>query len=114
MRTAIALIGLGFIVSRFGLFLDEFRILLDSQVESTGGQMTGSSLDDLFSSILGLSTVILGIALILYALRMYRTGQLEIQKKVFVPKSKLVYTAGIAFVALGVVIVVYLLMVSLN
>lgn len=113
-RTAIALIGLGFIVSRFELFLDEFRILVDRQVENTGGQMTGNFLDDSFSSILGLSTVVLGIALILSALRMYRDGQLEIQKKMFVPKSKLVHTTGIAFIALGIAIAAYLLMVSLN
>lgn len=114
MRTAIALIGLGFIISRFGLFLDEFRILVDRQVENAGSQLTGNFLDDSFSSILGLSTVVLGIALILYALRMYRDGQLEIQKKMFVPKSKLVHTTGIAFIALGIAIAAYLLMVSLN
>src|SRR5215831_8405921 len=64
LRTSLALIGLGFVVSRFGLFLRELGIRTQESIIARPSIHSHSSL-------LGISMVFLGAALIIYALKNY-------------------------------------------
>lgn len=108
LRTSIALVGLGFIIARFGLFLREFNLLAGIEVGAAGQIAESSS-----SSFLGLSMVALGVALIIYALKNYLDTNKDIENGRYVPKSKIIYAAGIALAIFGAVMVVYLLTVSI-
>jgi putative membrane protein len=109
LRTSIALVGLGFIIARFGLFLREFNLLMD---------IDGSSISQLpeysFSPFLGLSMVGLGVAFILYALKNYVETNRDIENGLYVPKNKIIYASGIVLAIFGVVMVIYLLVVSVT
>jgi len=109
LRTSIALIGLGFIIARFGLFLREFNLLLGA--ESTDPAVT-SIAENSFSSFLGLSMVALGVGLIILALKNYRDGNKDIGRGVYVPKNGVIYTAGLVLVIFGIVMIAYLVAVS--
>jgi putative membrane protein len=109
LRTSIALVGLGFIIARFGFFLREFQLL--AQVE--GAAEFSRTAETSFSSVLGVSMVALGVALIIYSLKSYMDGNKEIQSGTFVPKKGIVYSAAILLAVFGGIIVIYLLIVSL-
>lgn len=106
LRTSIALVGLGFIIARFGLFLREFQLLIGRAEIGTG------IADSSFSSLLGVSMVGLGVALIIYALKSYRDGNRQIASGIFIPKKGITYTAAILLAVFGGIVVVYLLAVS--
>lgn len=65
VRTCIALMGLGFVVARFSLFLREFSIITKNQTIPSNLPSQSSS------TILGMSMIGLGILLIIYALINY-------------------------------------------
>jgi inner membrane protein YidH len=67
LRTSIALIGLGFIVARFGLFLREFGLVVKNNNINNNAAVALSLFGHYQSSLIGISIIILGIALILLA-----------------------------------------------
>jgi putative membrane protein len=102
-RTCIALIGLGFIVSRFSLFLKQFGVITKTlTVDTLANNMNPSYL-------LGIGIIILGIALLICALKNYLDIDKSIQKGTkYVPRHSLIYTSTIILIVFGVIIVVYL------
>jgi putative membrane protein len=102
LRTSIALIGLGFIVARFGLFLREFGLVFTSAISPFGNYQ---------SSLIGISIIILGIALILLALRNYLTTRSYIEKGFYIPNDFNIFAASISLVVLGILTFIYLFVV---
>ena len=116
LRTSIALIGLGFIVARFGLFLREFGLVVKNANDGSGNNSSATSTAvSLFghyqSSLIGISIIILGIVLIVLALRNYVTTRSSINKGLYIPSSFNVFAASISLVFLGILIIVYLFVV---
>jgi putative membrane protein len=113
LRTSIALIGLGFIVARFGLFLREFGLVVKNANE--GGNNSVASAVSPFghyqSSLIGISIIILGIAFVVLALRSYVTARCSIDKGFYIPSNFNVFAASISLVFLGILIIVYLFVV---
>lgn len=106
LRTCIALMGLGFVVARFSLFLREFGII-------TKNQTIPSNLPDPSSStMLGMSMISLGILLIIYALMNYLKAKKAIEAGIYVPKPSIMYLSTISIVIFGVITIVYLVMIS--
>jgi putative membrane protein len=101
LRTSVALIGLGFVVSRFGLFLRELGIAVK------GNLIADASIHSP-SSLLGISMVVLGAVLIVYALRNYLETDKAIQKGTYMPKHSVMYSAAISSVIFSIIIIVYL------
>jgi putative membrane protein len=106
LRTSIALIGLGFIVARFGLFLREFGLVIKNANNSTV-----SSFGHYQSSLIGIGIIILGIALILLALRSYLTTRSYIDKGFYIPSNFNIFAASISLVFLGILTTIYLFLV---
>src|SRR5919199_2502353 len=105
LRTSIALIGLGFIVARFGLFLREFGLVVKNANDGIDNNSAASAVS-LFghyqSSLIGISIIILGIALIVLALRNYVTTRSSIDKGLYIPNNFNVFAASISLVFLGI------------
>jgi putative membrane protein len=104
LRTSIALIGLGFIVSRFGLFLREFGLV----VKNANNNAAVIPFGNYQSSLIGISIIILGIALILLALRNYLTTRSYIEKGFYLPNNFNIFAASISLVVLGILTIIYL------
>ncbi len=105
LRTCIAIIGLGFVVARFGLFLREFGITVK------GGTLTDIS-SHYASSFLGVALVLIGIAFAIYALRNYLHTNHAIETGTYMPKNSIIYSSVVGLVIFGVVIVAYLIFLS--
>lgn len=100
LRTAIALIGLGFVVARFGLFLREFG---PSASNSANQSSSG------ISALVGVGVVLIGVLLV--ALSMYRflDARKQIDRGRFVVRVSVEVTAGVATLAAGLALASYLI-----
>ena len=98
--------GLGFVVARFSLFLREFSIITKNQTLPTNLPTQSSS------TILGMSMIGLGVLLIIYALINYLRTQKDIEIGRYLPRHSIMYIASIGLVIFGVIVLVYLILVS--
>ncbi|WP_458746415.1 YidH family protein [Candidatus Nitrosocosmicus sp. T] len=113
VRTSIALIGLGFIISKFSFFLTEFRIIIQRY---SGGSPelnpyeTQSSIDQI-SNWIGIGTVSLAIVLILFALKNYLSTHKSIKTQTYSPNQRTIYFTTAIIVFLSIFVFVYLVLV---
>jgi len=101
VRTSLALIGLGFVVSRFGLFLRELGIRTKESI------IAQSSVHS-HSSLLGISMVVLGAALIIYALKNYLETNKAIRRGTYTPKDSPIHALTIGVVIFSIILAYYL------
>jgi putative membrane protein len=107
IRTSIALIGLGFVISKFDLFLNRFG---DTLSNNNNISATISSLANIdYNSLLGLAIIVLGVVLAITALKNYLYSYKSIEMGSYIPKSSVIYAAAISLVILSVLIIIYLL-----
>ena len=100
IRTGLALMGFGFVVARFGLFLRELAVAQRVDAPATHG----------VSVWLGILLVILGVGLNLAALLRYRHYLDQLARGILpTPKSRLETVLAITLVVIGLAAVVYLL-----
>lgn len=116
VRTCIALIGLGFIISKFSFFLIEFRMIFQNYVIDSSTKLSNnnlqSSIDDPLSSLIGIGIVILSVVLILFALKNYRDAFKAINARDYKPKNTTIYITTAIIITLTLIMVVYLLYIS--
>jgi len=118
VRTCIALIGLGFIISKFSFFLVEFRMIFQNYVIDSSTKLSNnnnnlqSSIDDPLSSFIGIGIIILSFILILFALKNYRDAFKAINARDYKPKNTTVYITTAIIITLTLIMVVYLLYIS--
>ena len=117
VRTCIALIGLGFIISKFSFFLIEFRTIfqnyvIDSSTKLSNNNNIQSSIDDPLSSFIGIGIIILSFILILFALKNYHDTYKAINARAYKPKNITVYITTAIIISLTLVMTVYLLYIS--
>lgn len=99
VRTGLALMGFGFVVARFGLFLREWAAAQHATVSSGNG----------LSLWLGLSLVVLGIVLNVASLVRYRRYLKRLAEGVIPePRPSLETLVAVALTAIGVATVVAL------
>jgi putative membrane protein len=112
LRTCVALIGLGFVVSRFGLFLTTIFVGENPSVASTvTNPAVAYESSAHFSSLIGTSMVVLGIVFTVFALRNYLYTYRSIQHGSYSPKHFDIYLLSISLVILGAIIVAYLIVI---
>ena len=116
VRTCIALIGLGFIISKFSFFLIEFRMIFQNYVIDSSTKLSNnnlqSSIDDPLSSLIGIGIIILSFVLILFALKNYRDAFKAINARDYKPKNTTIYITTAIIITLTLIMVVYLLYIS--
>jgi putative membrane protein len=106
VRTSIALIGLGFAIERFSLFLQQFRLIADPD---TAGNAAASATAHEYSALVGIGMIVVGIGLIIYALKNYLDSNKTIASRRYMPKNTIVYTASATIMGLGIIMIIFLI-----
>jgi inner membrane protein YidH len=104
VRTSIALIGLGFAIERFSIFLQQFRLIADPDA---AGNVASSTVDE-YSALVGIGMIVVGTGLVVYALKNYLESNKTIASGKYVPKNAIVYTASAAIIGLGIIMIIFL------
>ena len=104
VRTSIALIGLGFAIERFSIFLQQFRLIADPDAAAN----VASSTVDEYSALVGIGMIVVGTGLVVYALKNYLESNKTIASGKYVPKNAIVYTASAAIIGLGIIMIIFL------
>ena len=106
VRTSIALIGLGFAIERFSIFLQQFRLIADPD---TAGNAAASATAHQYSALVGIGMIVIGTGLIIYALKNYLDSNKTIASGRYMPKNTIVYTASATIMGLGIVMIIFLI-----
>jgi putative membrane protein len=105
VRTSIALIGLGFAIERFSIFLQQFRLIADPD---TTGNATSATTHE-YSALIGIGMIVVGTGLIIYALKNYLDSNKTIASGRYMPKNTIVYTASAIIIGLGIIMIIFLI-----
>jgi putative membrane protein len=105
VRTSIALIGLGFAIERFSLFLQQFRLIANPN--TTGNAASATAHD--YSALVGIGMIIVGTGLIVYALKNYLESNKTIASGKYIPKNAIIYTASATIIGLGIIMIIFLI-----
>ena len=105
VRTSIALIGLGFAIERFSIFLQQFRLIADPN--ATGNAASATTTHE-YSALIGIGMIVIGTGLIVYALKNYLDNNKTIASGKYTPKNAIVYTSSAAIIGLGIIMIVFL------
>ena len=105
VRTSIALIGLGFAIERFSLFLQQFRLIANP--DTTGNAASATAHD--YSALVGIGMIIMGTGLIVYALKNYLESNKTIASGKYIPKNAIIYTASATIIGLGIIMIIFLI-----
>ena len=105
MRTGLALMGFGFVVARFGLFLREI---------AAAGQVMAHQHSTRWSLWIGTALIGLGVAVSLVAsFEYYRFVALSKQGRAYTPRTALLAVGvGVILALLGIVMAMYLILLS--
>ncbi|HXJ12167.1 MAG TPA: DUF302 domain-containing protein [Candidatus Limnocylindrales bacterium] len=101
IRTGIALMGLGFVLARFGLFLQEFNHLApDFQVKQYG-----------ISLWIGIALILMGVSVCLLSMfrHLWILKQLQAGESLYLHRPRLVIGVAMALVILGLLMAGYLI-----
>ena len=90
----------------FGLVVKNANIINNNSAAATVGLFGHYQ-----SSLIGISIIILGIALILLALRNYLTIRSHIEKGFYIPNNFNVFAASLSLVFLGILTIIYIFVV---
>ena len=104
VRTSIALIGLGFAIERFSLFVQQFLLIADPDA---AGNVASATADE-YSALVGIGMIVVGTGIVVYALKNYLDSNKTIASGKYTPKNTLVYTASAAIVGLGIIMIIFL------
>jgi putative membrane protein len=105
VRTSIALIGLGFAIERFSIFLQQFPLIADTDVTANASSATAYN----YSALFGIGMIIVGTGLIVYALKNYLDTNKTIASGRYMPKNAIVYTASATIIGLGIIMIIFLI-----
>ena len=105
VRTSIALIGLGFAIERFSLFLQQFRLIADPDTAGSTASATAHE----YSALVGIGMIVVGTGLIIYALKNYLDSNKTIASGRYMPKNTIVYTASATIMGLGIIMIIFLI-----
>jgi putative membrane protein len=100
VRTSIAIIGLGFIVARFGLLLREL------------GATNPHPLPTGISTIIGVALTVCGVVVLLLSLQRYRTVGDGIERNEYNWSPRLAIALTLVLAAAGVLLAIYLIITA--
>jgi len=100
IRTSIALMGLGFVIVKFALFLKEVAIMLkDLNITITEG----------FSAVVGTGMVAMGVILAFFAFFQYKKVETQINRQTYKSSSIISVLLTLVIVVGGIFLVIHLL-----
>jgi len=98
VRTSIALMGFGFVIVKFSLFLTEISLLLDARGISAKG----------YSAVVGLIMVAVGVVIALLAFLQYRIYTKQLSNKTYVSTTRLSMFITLILLTGGILLILYL------
>jgi len=101
IRTCIVLIGLGFLISKFNIFLREFSPFANNSLNE-------ASTFEIGSSYLGIGIIVFSMGISIYATKNYFVGFNEIASGAYKPNNSIVFFSAIGVIVFSAAIVVYL------
>lgn len=99
IRTSIALMGFGFVIVKFTLFLKELSLILKTANEPANGS----------SAIIGVIMVAIGVIIAILAYFQYKKNKEQLQKSYFVSSSMLSLWMTLIILIGGIFLMFYLL-----
>ena len=99
IRTSIALMGFGFVIVKFTLFLKEISLMLETKGVSSKG----------YSAIIGIIMVALGVIIAILAFLQYKKNEKLINNNSFFPSSILSLVITLVMLIGGIILIFYLL-----
>lgn len=105
LRTSIALIGLGFAIERFSIFLQQFRLIADPEASGNAASATAHQ----YSALVGIVMIVVGTGLIVYALKNYLDTNKTIASGKFMTQNAIVYATSTAIIGLGIIMLIVLI-----
>jgi putative membrane protein len=100
IRTSIALMGLGFVIVKFALFLKEVAIMLkDLNIKISEG----------FSAVVGTGMVAMGVILTFFAFFQYKKVETQINRQSYKSSSLISVLLTLVIVVGGIFLVIHLL-----
>jgi uncharacterized membrane protein YidH (DUF202 family) len=104
IRTSIGIMAFGFVVEKFALFMKQMSIIIGKPtIENVITPSHG------YSAMIGISLVGLGTLLVLFAFLRYKKVKRQIDSNTFEQSSILVTLLTILVLAIGILLVVYLI-----
>lgn len=99
IRTSIALMGFGFVIVKFTLFLNEISSLLETKDISSKG----------YSAIVGVIMVALGVIIAILAFLQYKKYENQLNNNSYVSSSMLSLFITLIILIGGIILILYLL-----
>ena len=99
IRTSIALMGFGFVIVKFTLFLKEISLLVDANGMPSKG----------YSAMIGVIMVALGVILSILAFLQYKKHERQLKNNAFHSTSLLSLFMMLILLVGGIILIVYLL-----
>jgi putative membrane protein len=99
IRTSIALMGFGFVIVKFTLFLIEISLLLETKGVSSRG----------YSAIVGVIMVALGVMIAVLAFLQYKKYENQLNNNSYVSSSMLSLFITLIILIGGIILILYLL-----
>jgi len=99
IRTSIALMGFGFVIVKFTLFLKQFSVAIDTEIDSAKD----------YGSAVGIIMVVLGIIFSSLAYINYKITQKNLNKKFYVASSTISLILTLIILTGGILLILYLI-----
>ncbi|MFP4048284.1 MAG: YidH family protein [Bacteroidales bacterium] len=99
IRTSIALMGFGFVIVKFTLFLKQLSLLLGTSNVSTNE----------YWAIIGVIMVAIGVIIVILAFVQYKMNYRQLKRNLFVPSSMPLLLITLIMILSGIFLIFYLL-----
>jgi len=99
IRTSIALMGFGFVIVKFTLFLKEISLLIEAKAVLSKG----------YSAMVGVIMVAFGVIIAILAFLQYKKYENQLNKNTYVSSSMLSLFVTLIILIGGIILIIYLL-----
>ena len=99
VRTGIALMGFGFVIVKFTLFIKQLSLLLEPDFASKQG----------YSALVGVIMVAVGVVIAVFAFIQYKINSKHLQNNYYAPRSILSLIITLIMIVGGIILIVYLM-----
>ena len=100
IRTSLGLMGFGFVVVKFSIFITQISAVLDKTVPKTSSG---------YSAVMGISLVAFGAAIGILSYFRYRKIERQISDPSYQPSDALIHILAGSIVLIGIFLVIYLI-----
>jgi len=100
IRTSVALMGLGFVIVKFALFLKEITVIMDN---------SNFAISEGSSAVIGVVMVALGVVLAIFAFFQYKKVEKQINRQTYKSSSPVSTILTLAILIGGIILVIDLL-----